>query len=498
MSTAAMPARPLPPLPPARPSGPASAPMPGAPLRPLGPPTPALAAPRRVTVVGETGRVDVALPGMSTIAELVPVLVRATTAPGDTAAHRTRFELRRIGGAPLPGDRTVAALGLRDGELLHLVAAGHGTAAAVFDDLVDAVAGNLSDAPGRWRPALSRRVAMLLAVLAFGGASLVAATMATWPAGPIAAGLVAVLLLTSGVTVSRARDNRKTIGSALAGAGLPCLLAGAFGLGGGVLSATLAGTARPMGSALAAVTGYALLAAILLPAHRAWFSIGAGAAAAGAVAAAVVATGNASPTAAAAVLVVLAVVVSPAFPILSLRLGRLPVPEVPTDMAAFREAESPTPAAEVAGRTRTAEAAFTALLTAESAIVVAGGFVLLRAGGTAGWVLTGLAGLALLVRSRAYLSVAQRAALLCAGPAMLVATAVHLVRHGGGWTPLAVVAAALLAGAGCAVHAVRAGHRPPSPYWARFLDVADFIAVTALVPAGAAVLGLYGSIQALV
>jgi hypothetical protein len=151
----------------------------------------------------------------------------------------------------------------------------------------------------------------------------------------------------------------------------------------------------------------------------------------------------------------------------------------------------------VAGRTRTAEAALTSLLAAEAAIVVVGGAVLLRMGGTTGWCLTSLAGLALLVRSRAYLSVAQRAALLCAGTAVLVATAARLVIQGGNWTPLVVGALALLIGVGCAVHAARAGRRPPSPYWGRFLDIVDFIAVTALVPAGAAVLGLYGSIQSL-
>ena len=453
---------------------------------------PALGAPRRVTVVGENGRIDVALPAQSTVAELVPILARAIAEPGDPGAYPSGFELRRVGGAALPGDHTVAALGVRDGELLQLVAAGHGTPAAIFDDMVDAVAGGVSGAPGRWRPALSRRLAGLVAVVAFGAAALVAVLTAPWPAGPVAAGLTAALLLAAGVTVTRVRD-AAAIGSALAGAGMPCLVAAGVGLFG----AGPGGTARSMVAALAAVAGYALLGAILLSAYRMWFSTAVGTAVAGAGTAAVVATGYAAPAGAAAVLVVLALVVSPAFPILSIRLGGLPVPEVPTDMAAFRATETPTPAPVVAGRTAAAEAALTSMLTAEALVVVVGGAVLLRAGGTAGWILTGVAGLALLVRSRAYLSVAQRAALLSAGLTVLAATAVVLVLRGGDTAPPAVGVLALLAGAGCAVHAVRAGHRPPSPYWARFLDIVDFVVITALVPAGAAVLGLYGSIQAL-
>ncbi|MET0496576.1 MAG: EsaB/YukD family protein, partial [Actinoplanes sp.] len=281
--------------------------------------------------MSETGRIDVALPAQSTIAELIPLLARAITPQGE---HQGPFELSRLGGAPLPGDRTVAAAGLRDGELLHLAAVGHGTAVAVFDDLVEAVASNVRDAPGRWRPALSRRVATGVAVLAFGGAALAAATMATWPVGPITAGLTALLLLTAGVTLTRVRD-AATIGAALAAAGLPCALSAVFGWTAGAfptgpaaaaLSATAASTTGPVGTeqgtalaasptdpaqatalaasptdpaqatalaasptdpaqatalaeisatamttALGAVALYALLSALLLPAYRAWF-----------------------------------------------------------------------------------------------------------------------------------------------------------------------------------------------------------------------------------
>ncbi|BCJ49829.1 type VII secretion integral membrane protein EccD [Actinoplanes sp. NBRC 14428] len=467
------PGRPAPPLPRATPAPDATG--------PLVAPQPAPAAPRRVTVVGDNGRADVALPALSTVAELVPVLARSLAGPGGPG-----LRLVRVGGDVLPGDRTVAALGLRDGELLHLVAADRPAATAIFDDLVDAVASNVSEAPGRWGPALSRRLAALVAAVAFGAAAVVAVAAAGWPAGPVAAGLLAAALLTAGVAVTRVRDDAAA-GAALAGAGLPCLLA----LG------PAPAAASPAVTAFAASAGYSLLCAVLLPAYRAWFAAAGGTAVAGAVAAAVVAGGRATPAGAAAVLMVLAVVAGPGFPVLALRLGRVPLPVVPTDMAAFRATEPPTPAPLVAGRAADAESALTALLTAEALIVVAGGAVLLRTPAVAGWILAAVAGLALLIRSRAYLGVAQRAALLGAGLTALGATAVVVARHGGPPAPQAVGALALLAGTACAVHAVRAGRRPPSPYWARFLDVMDFVAVTALIPAAAAVLGLYGSVRSL-
>src|SRR5262249_43144249 len=143
----------------------------------------------------------------------------------------------------------------------------------VFDDLIDAVAGNVATAPGRWRPAWSGRVALLAAVALFAGGAVAAATLATRPFGPLVAGAAAGLLLVAGVVL--ARRNTAVLGAALAGAGMPALLAailvGPGGTGPGWAGSPLA--PMPVEAACGAVAVYALLAAILLPAHRAWFAV---------------------------------------------------------------------------------------------------------------------------------------------------------------------------------------------------------------------------------
>ncbi|MDI5981826.1 EsaB/YukD family protein, partial [Amycolatopsis magusensis] len=63
---------------------------------------------RRVTVVTPLARVDVALPPQSTLAELVPQLVRLAGAEGQASPEHPGWVLTRLGGAPLDPGLTVA------------------------------------------------------------------------------------------------------------------------------------------------------------------------------------------------------------------------------------------------------------------------------------------------------------------------------------------------------------------------------------------------------
>jgi type VII secretion integral membrane protein EccD len=439
-------------------------------------------------VVAAGARIDLALPARCTVAELLPALVRAVGASGDPAG----WALHRLAGPALPAEQTVAAIGLRDGEVLHLLPTGYPAAEVVFDDLIDAVASNVGAAPGCWRPAWSRRVALVAAAASFAGATTAAATMMAGPAGTLVAGLIAVSLLAAGVTL--ARRGADALGAALAGAGMPGLLAAVLT---GPDWAGLTAAPQRLGAGCVAVAGYAVLAALLLTAYRMWFLAAAGTAAAGALAVGASTAGGFPMSALAAATLVLAVLITPAFPALSLRLAALSAPEVPADMAAFRAAEQPTPAAEVVDKTRVAQRTLTALLTAATVAVVSAAAFLLSGPNKFGWLLSALGGLVMLVRSRAYPYAGQRGALL-AGGAVLLAAAAVVAAHAGGLIPLLVGAAALLIGVGCAVHAVRAGRRAPSAYWGRLLDIVDFVAVTALVPVAVGVLSLYRSAQGIV
>src|SRR5262245_51090190 len=174
-------------------------------------------APCRVTVVGPTARVDISLPPQSTVAELVPVLARMTA--GDRGG--TGWTLARLGAEPMAGSSTVASLGIRDGELLYLNPREAQPAPLLFDDVVDAIASVAADDQGIWRPALTRRIGLAAAFVAFAGtAVLVAVAGPPWPIVTAADSVMAFLLLLVAAMVARAFGDARA-GAVLAGAGVP-------------------------------------------------------------------------------------------------------------------------------------------------------------------------------------------------------------------------------------------------------------------------------------
>src|SRR5262249_12056666 len=130
----------------------------------------------------------------------------------------------------------------------------------------------------------------------------------------------------------------------------------------------------------------------------------------------------------------------------------------------------------------------TALLAAVSAVSVGAAIVLVGTGATWPRTLAAVAGLALLLRSRAYKSFGQRTALIAGGATVLALTMIGLAREGSWLLPAASGAALGIAGL---AHALRAPRNNPSPYWGRFLEVIEFFALVSLVPLAAAVLDLY-------
>nr|MDT0661542.1 type VII secretion integral membrane protein EccD [Micromonospora sp. DSM 115978] len=435
-----------------------------------------------------TGRVDVALPAQCTIAELVPMLVGVTGA-ADPAAPAYGWTLRRVGGPALPPESTVAAADLRDGEILHLVSGGEDGAGSIFDDLVDALADAVQERPGRWSAAVSRRIGSAVATVGFAVAGVLLAA-----AAPVAAAALALVLLVVGGALARGGGQAR-IGAAVAAGGLVAALCAGALLGGGPAGG-LPGAA-PVAVGLAAAAVYAVLAAVLVVDQVAWFSAAAGAAAAGSAVAVTVLLAGVRPVSAAAVALVLVVVISPSFPQLALRLARLPMPRIPADIAAFRADEEPTPAAEVADRARVAETALTAMLTGMTAIVAGCGLVLLRTDNRWAWLLVGVCAPALLLRSRAYLSVGQRCAVLTGAALTLAGTALRLLTVADPTVRLAVIAVLLAVAAVAVGHAVRVGGPDRSPYWARLLDVGEFCCLAALVPIALAVLGVYTTVRGL-
>jgi ESX secretion system protein EccD len=429
-------------------------------------------SPRRVTVVAPTARVDVSLPQQSTVAELVPILVRMTA--GERAG--TGWTLGRLGAEPLDDLSTVVGAGIRDGELLYLDARGAKPAPLIFDDVVDAIASTAAEPRGTWRPALTRAVGLAVgwATLA-GGGILVAAVRPTWPLTSVVDGVLAMVLLLAAAALTRTEDDI-WVAATLAGAGVPASFFAGVALG--VADGSNPFTPRPEAFAF----GCAVLAL---------YGVLAAAAGIGFLAALVTAASDAHAVRVAAVVAAGALAMSPLLPVTALRLGRLPLPRVPVDVAAFRTNETPTLGPEVADRTRTASDVLGGLLGGVAFVVVGATVVLVRSDSGWAWALAGVCGFAMLLRARAYTVATHRGVLVSGGIATLMIAAPGLAASGPSGMRPALIAGVLLLGVVGVSYGARARINQPSPYWTRLLDVLEVFAVVSLLPLAGGVLGLY-------
>ena len=75
----------------------------------------------RVTVISPTRRIDLALPGSTTLGELLPNIIRFAGFDGATTQEAIHaWVLQRLGEDPLDPNKKVSSLNIRDGETLHL------------------------------------------------------------------------------------------------------------------------------------------------------------------------------------------------------------------------------------------------------------------------------------------------------------------------------------------------------------------------------------------
>jgi type VII secretion integral membrane protein EccD len=446
----------------------------------------------RVTVVTPFARVDVALPVRATLAELVPQLIRLAGAEGQASSENPGWVLSRLGGAAFPAGLTVTAAGIRDGDVLYLNPRERQAAPLVFDDVIDAIASAAESRAGAWGPKVAYRIAVAAtAVLLVGATLLLLHSLSGTVLAPVGCGAFAVLMLLAGGALARAYGDAEA-GVAAAAAGVPAaLLAGMTALPPHVFSP---GSGQ-LAVGLAAVTLYGVLVVVAVAHRLAWFLAVTVAAAFGAIGAAVVLSSGARAAEAAAVLPVVATALGAVAPMISLRLARLPLPTVPSDMDSFRAEEKPTMDESVLGQTSIAEGMLTALLGAFGLVVV--GSVIVLTQGDSVWqvALVGVLALAWLLRSRSYAGAAQRLVLVGTGLATLALLGGWLAGHG---TQLSqFVACAVVAAAGVIsllyANRVRRGRR--SPHWSRLLDVVEFLSLLALIPIAGVVVNVYAAIR---
>lgn len=453
---------------------------------------------RRVTVVAPTTRVDVALPAESAIAEIVPQLAGlAGLGSHDPTGVAEGWLLSRLGHEPFEPARSVSASGIHDGDLLYLTPRSEQLPAAVFDDMIEAVAHAADALPGTWRPSTTRRTGLLAATAAM----LAGLALLTWSG--LSAGVtalittaVALLLLTAGGLVSRAAGDG-AVGALVAAIALPysgfaALMATAGEAGwdwagppallaaGAALAVTGAIAHLATGRALGLFVGVGTFALIGIVAL--FFAVYTGA----------------RLTSVATVTAALLTAFGPVMPMLALRLGQLRLPGVPADAEEFRSDRPSTRLDEVAPSTRRAADCLTALQAASSSAMLISVLVLLDADTRWATALAAALTLAALLRVRAPLRHRdQRLILFTLGLFGGVALLVRLSVNADLGDRVLFAVVAVIGAVVAADFAVRAPGRSPSPYWGRFYDIVEFLALAAIVPLGAQVLGLYMTVRGL-
>ncbi len=206
-----------------------------------------------------------------------------------------------------------------------------------------------------------------------------------------------------------------------------------------------------------------------------------------------------SAAGAAAVTLTVAIGMLSGYPLIASWIGRLPAPELPDRPEGILE-DRPVPRrTDVFASVARAHELLSGMLLATALVSVAAMAFLLAVDRTVTSALLIVSGAcALLLRGRLFRTLRQRIPLLVSGTAglgLLLFSADLETDRGGSrllYVLVLMVAAAAVFGA-----ALLFSRRRPSPYLGRIADIADVLAIMALIPLTCAVMGMFGSIQGL-
>ncbi|MDL5155469.1 type VII secretion integral membrane protein EccD [Actinomycetospora termitidis] len=509
-------------------------------VAPLPVPVEAAAPVTRVSVLAPTTRADLALPGDVPVGELLGVLVELTgadrarppvTAWGRHAPVRSAdrpgagaWTLAPLGREPADPRSTLDDLEVLDGDQLVLRRRDDAAPAPLYDDVVDAVAESTPPGFRAWDATWAHRTGLVAGVV--GAAALLGALLAAGRGPGTAGGLVtavvaALVALTATVLAALAPRVARRPGppAVLAGLGAAaaavCGLAAVAGPDGAPLTVGLGGPHLLVASALAlAASGTALLAAprtdrialavdvALATAATLGTLVGAVTTVAGAVAGARGA-GPVEPAAVAAGAGAAALVVLSALPRLAVLLARLPLPRVPVSPTDDGTDPEPGDPAVLDRRTDRAHALLSGLAGGTVAVLVAAVAVLGLAPapgwrGTVGGILAVLLVVLAALRSRSYANAVPASVLLLGALTGAAGLAVGVVAAAPPGLPrLGVGLAAAVLGALAVLLGSVGPRRRWSPGARRAVDLAEGVAIAAVLPLACAVADLFAVVRVL-
>ncbi|WNM30615.1 type VII secretion integral membrane protein EccD [Streptomyces sp. Li-HN-5-11] len=472
----------------------------------------------RVTIVAPDSRIDVALPDDIPVADIYPEILRLSQqSPAEGAP--VGYHLVRRDGTVLDSSRSFAAQRILDGELLTLRPFSESLPPAVFDDVSEAVAAAVTHDHTLWDGGLTRAAGLV-------GGSVLPALLAfvAWTADPrhdmhslpgILAAVAGTVLVVLACVRARVYDDRTSavalgLGAlpniAVAGSGLLPL---ADGQGIGKLQFLLA---------CAAVLLASVVLTLCSPGGDGPFVafVFASAVSAAVVFAALLA--HWTPSEIAALSAPVAVGALAFLPGLSMRFARIPIGFDPPNTAprpaygAEPAAPEPVDAERIAAQARRGHELLVGLVGGCALTAVGASAVLGFSDGLWAQLLALATGIALLMRAQLFRYTAQVAPVLAAGLASLVLLGLGLALnppqsfvlgalHGNRsdldiralWLVAAIAAAAAVVTA-VGLIVPRSGL---SPFWGRFMEVAEGFVLLTLVPLALAVFNVYATVRSM-
>ncbi|GAA4028920.1 type VII secretion integral membrane protein EccD [Streptomyces sp. NBC_01352] len=466
----------------------------------------------RVTIVAPDSRIDVALPDDIPVADIYPEILRLSQqSPAEGAP--VGYHLVRRDGTVLDSSRSFAAQRILDGELLTLRPFSESLPPAVFDDVSEAVASAVTSERTLWSGDLTRASGLV-----GGGVLPVLLAFVAWTGDPlhdmnslpgILAGVTGVLLVVLACVRARVYDDRASaialgLGAlpnvGVAGSGLLPL---ADGEGIGKLQFLLA---------CAAVLLASFLLTLFSPSGDGPFVAFVFASAIGLLAVFAGTLADWTPSEIAALCAPIAVGGLAFLPGLSMRFARLPIGFDTPDTAPRSAYDTdPTPqepvdAERVTARARRGHELLVGLVGGCALIAVGASIVLGFSSNVWAQLLALATGVALLMRAHLFRYTGQVAPVLGAGLASLVLLGLGLALNPPQsivfealkgdrtdldirtiWLVAAIAAvAALVTAIGLIVS--RGGL---TPFWGRFLEIAEGFVLLTLVPLALAVFDVY-------
>lgn len=468
----------------------------------------------RLTVLGESVQVDMALPTDVPISLLLPGIVDVLDSRGPSAATDRQgrsWVLSKVGMPPIAGTLTLNEASIRDGELLVLGAADAPAPPPLFDDLMYAVAATGSEAAGLWTARTAQRVGFAVGAIAIVLAclSLLRPLLDVGDTGSgnthlpadieagIGAAVAAVLFVVAGAIVGRFYQDDRT-GVFLSGCALPLM----FTSGIRFVPGEFGGPHLLLGGAL---VGASAILALRLGNHgTALFT--ASASAAGLVCGASALTlfvelPLATVGAGTAVIALAGLAVAPR---ISMMQARLPLPPVPTAGAPLDEndEEDQPSAADLAHLARRARSYLTGLVCAACAAAATGALLAALGSGSVDgiyWPGVSLAlatALILVLRGRTFAEVHHAVPLVAGGSTIvlvLTSSVVFAVRD----QSLAIFTACVFLALVALFFGSFIPVREYSPVLRRAAELVEYAAIAVVIPVACWVCGLYSAMRAL-